>query len=137
MKIVDFLLFLWQLPQNVIGWIIYHFYKMQNRASVKVINGIIVYDLVKFNGAVSLGDYILIDVAAYVDADRVVAHESGHQKQSKMLGWLYLLLVGIPSITRNIYARIVHKNAAWYYGYYPENWADKLGKVDRNFSKNT
>lgn len=88
-----------------------------------------------FNSAVSLGDYIIFQADCI--ATDSVKHEKGHQKQSRMYGWFYLLIVGLPSIARNIWDRIVHKNwttaqsAAWYYDGFPENQADRLGGVAR------
>jgi len=59
------------------------------------------------------------------------AHELGHTKQSRLLGWLYLPVIGLPSISRAAYA-LAHREVTgrqWtrYYEGYPENWADRLG----------
>jgi len=63
------------------------------------------------------------------------AHELGHTKQSRLLGWLYLPLVGLPSISRAAYALAYRETTGdqWtgYYDGYPENWADRLGGVIR------
>jgi hypothetical protein len=64
-------------------------------------------------------------------SDRILWHEMGHSKQSRILGPLYLLAVGLPSVTVNLVARIFKKNAAWYYSQYPEKWADELGGIER------
>lgn len=83
--------------------------------------------------AVSLGNYIYLDVKyAGISETRqlfTVNHEHGHQIQSLYLGPLYLLVVGLPSLCLNIYSRMKHKNNKWYYSKFPENWANKLGKV--------
>lgn len=127
------LLFLWQLPQNILGFIIYHFYK--GNITTRMIDGIKIYESSKLNKAFSLGNYILIGsnyfLSEHIIIGELVAHEYGHQKQSKMLGWLYLIIVGIPSSLLHIYAAYTKKDDAWYYGQYPESWADKLGKVER------
>jgi hypothetical protein len=127
-KISDVFLWIWQLPQNVVGLIV-----------VKILNAERCpegyYSSAKIDASVSLGDYIIFAfdwnyLMQYLK-ENTIKHELGHQKQSRMLGWLYLPLVGLPSILRNIYNRIFHKGSAWYYGGYPENWADKLGGVRR------
>ena len=64
------------------------------------------------------------------------AHELGHTKQSRLLGPLYLPVVGLPSISRAAYA-LLHRELtgrSWtrYYDGYPENWADRLGGVRRD-----
>jgi hypothetical protein len=77
---------------------------------------------------VSLGNYIFLDEASRVwDRD----HEYGHSRQSKMLGPLYLLIVGLPSVIMNLISRASPKFAAGYYTRFPENWADRLGGVYR------
>jgi hypothetical protein len=64
------------------------------------------------------------------------AHELGHTRQSRMLGWLYLPVVGLPSISRAAYALVYREltGRQWtrYYDGYPENWADRLGGVRRH-----
>jgi hypothetical protein len=84
---------------------------------------------------VSLGSYIIVSKQA---SSTVIFHEYGHYRQSKLLGPLYLLLVGIPScLFNNVWDRLAHKKwsterrVAWYYSRYPESWADKLGGVKR------
>ena len=49
---------------------------------------------------ISLGNYIIIDLDADYE-DWAIGHEQGHQKQSQMVGWLYLVLFGLPSICGN------------------------------------
>jgi len=62
-------------------------------------------------------------------------HEVGHTKQSRLLGWFYLPVVGLPSISRAAYALLFREvtGRQWtrYYEGYPENWADRLGGVIR------
>lgn len=126
---------IWQLPQNLIALIVLALNKGGERRCM----GGIDYYLVKkgiFNCGVSLGNYILVPTSDEI----TIKHEHGHQIQSLYLGPFYLILIGIPSILRNVWDRIFHKNwdsnrrTKWYYSYYPENWADKLGKVKRSFS---
>lgn len=130
------LLYLWQLPQNLIGLILTKLLKSEYRfeygISYYAINGF-------FNSAISLGNYILIDNVYLLAREKVLKnvlkHEKGHSIQSKYLGWFYLFVIGIPSVVRNIYDRILHNKwllsdrMNWYYSDFPENWADKLGGV--------
>ena len=64
------------------------------------------------------------------------AHELGHTKQSRMLGWLYLPVIGLPSVSRAVYALLYREltGRQWtrYYDGYPEKWADRLGGVVRD-----
>lgn len=123
-----FLFWIWQLPQNIAGFIISRF-AIKSRSKN-------IYFLRLFRAGVSLGDYIILDPIHLGDFE-VYQHERGHQAQSRILGPFYLLIVGLPSIIRNIYLRTKGKNWSyskkknWYYGAFPENWADKLGGVER------
>ena len=79
------------------------------------------------NEGLSLGLFIF----AWPDDERVVVHEYGHCIQSALLGPLYLPIIGIPSaIWANTpaleQARIHHHKS--YYRFYPEKWANRLGK---------
>lgn len=132
------LLWIWQLPQNLFGFV------LSRRYTYKSIRYVgkdwrNVYFKPFFRSGISLGNYIILDTwyMGKTCSKETVAHEYGHCRQSLMLGWLYLILVGIPSITRNICDRIFHKKWSaerreqWYYNGYPEKWADKLGDVHR------
>ena len=59
---------------------------------------------------------------------KTIMHEYGHCRQSQMLGWLYLIVVGLPSILHAGFCRC--KNHS-YYDMWFERWADKLGGVNR------
>lgn len=127
----NFLLYLWQLPQNLLGLCVIKFTKAIKKSHK---TGIVYWCTNKYRFGVSLGNYIIIGGYA---SDNTVKHEHGHQYQSLYLGWLYLLIVGLPSIVRNIWDRIAHrkwsyiKRNNWYYKGFPENWADKIGVVKR------
>lgn len=127
---------IWQLPQHIIAYII----MLVNCKSVKpMINkdGILYY-LVDhlFDCGVSLGNYIFLDSDGNYNYI-MVRHERGHQIQSLILGPLYLIIIGLPSIIGNIINRIKYKYFKKYYNpdsYYKqpwEAWADKLGRVVR------
>ena len=79
----NILLYLWQLPQNLLGLVVIAFTR---------------------------------------------AKKKGHQKQSLYLGWLYLLVIGLPSATGNLLNRVIDFD---YYKQPWESWADRLGCVVR------
>lgn len=132
-------LYLWQLPQNIAGLILT---SGSGEKEVFVCNdGEEVNVCYKncFGAGVSLGNYIVLDPAykGYLFLDKTVNHEHGHQKQSRILGLFYLLLIGLPSALGNIYDRKAHRSWSaldrekWYYNQLWEKWADKLGGVER------
>lgn len=127
------LLWIWQAPQNIAGLLLIAVF----RAEKKEAAGIVYYDA-KMKSGVSLGNYILLDRRYYPD-DNTVKHEHGHQIQSRWLGPVYLLTVGIVSASRNIWDRIAHKNWTyaerhqWYYSAWPEDQANRLGGVSEGW----
>lgn len=122
---------IWELPQNILGFLVVKLTKAKK--STEFVDVYVCKKL--FNSGVSLGRYIIFQEDCVTIRD--VKHEKGHQAQSKMYGWFYLLIVGLPSVVRNIWDRVAHKNwtntqrVMWYYGSFPEKQADKLGGVVR------
>ena len=138
MKII---LYLWQLPQHFLALIIWAILRIavrtrrvENRSCLNLSTILIWVNISSWG--LSLGKYIFIDNRF---SETTVKHEMGHSIQSRRFGPLYLLIVGFPSITRNIWQRLFHKNwtrqdrVKWYYSSWPENHADKLGGVKRRF----
>lgn len=115
---------IWQFPQFLLGLILIRIYKAQLLMRYKECN---VYISEKISGAISLSRIIITD--KYVD-DHRLAHEYGHYKQSLLLGWLYLLVIGIPSYMWSLYC-IKQKKKPDYYSFWTEKWADHLGGVRR------
>ena len=147
MKIKDVLLYIHQLPQNLIGFFLTRKPKETINFTCNDGTKLKVYftDNV-FGCGISLGNYIVLDYDnnyeyikdKWIEGENTVNHEHGHQKQSLYLGWFYLIVVGITSaIFNNLWDRMFHKNWSfwdrekWYYSRFPENWADKLGEVNR------
>lgn len=122
----DVILFIWQLPQNLVGLILRLFYPGSEK---KEVAGVPVLYNKNFPGGISLGCTVIV----CKDDDMYVLHEHGHQIQSMYLGPLYLLVIGLPSlIWASIYGTsICPSTHNGYYKFYTERWADKLGGVVR------
>jgi len=129
------LLFIWELPQNIFGLLVYAIMKSRK----KIINAEIETHHLFIetpNTGVSLGWFIFWTPAGnrfpYLINDCRM-HEYGHSKQSVILGPVYLIAVGIPSLSRVFYRKWFRKKyrTPWknYFNGYPENWADRLGGV--------
>lgn len=133
---------LWQLPQHLVA---YGFFLVNCKSVTKrVIRdpddnfNYITYYLVKhvYNCGISLGHYIFLDSDVTHDT-KTIKHEYGHTRQSLMLGPLYLIFIGLPSVIGNVVDRIKYKHFRKNYdfnSYYKqpwEAWADKLGNVTR------
>lgn len=116
---LNILLYIWQLPQNLLGILLLAIYAGDNGQYKDAI----VRRSVKMQGGISLGKYIIVSEDA---TKKSIMHEYGHCRQSIMLGWLFLLIVGLPSI---LHAVLCNCKDHSYSSVYPENWANKLGGV--------
>lgn len=120
---LEILLYFHQLPQHLLGMLLVRLF----RATPVTRYGVAYYETT-LNIGVSLGRYVIL----HRHADRnSVLHEHGHQIQSVRQGWLYLLVVGLPSLIGNRIAYYAHKDDAWYYAQPWEKRADQLGGVRR------
>lgn len=124
----NLILFIWQLPQHLLA-ILYIGYLVMMCKDLGVdsrYKQAIVIPCV-MRGAVTLGCYIFVGLNS--EYRKTVKHELGHTIQSKMLGPLYLIVIGIPSITycglRRIFPSLRKKN---YYDFYTEKWANNLSE---------
>lgn len=134
MKIKNIVEYIWQLPQNLCGIIWRGVKKNDIIARVGSTDasevGAQIY-LMKSGGGLSLGKYIFIS-QTYKDQSLTIKHECGHVRQSKILGPLYLLVIGIPSILHaylNSYLGCCWKEGKYnYYHFYTEHIL--MGKYD-------
>ena len=125
-QLTNYLLYIWQLPQNLLGLLLLAFYKGNDKDDKGLV---IVRRSLKMQGGISLGRYIIVNQFA---RDKTIYHEIGHCKQSMMLGPLYLFVIGIPSLVwAGLYGWIVKPSVNGYYRFFTEKWADKLGNVKR------
>lgn len=143
--IKEIVLYIWQLPQNLLGLILILFYRPETHIILH--NGNKVYFSRNMAGGISLGKYSIINsyyaglksesktmkpIEELVQLD-VVKHEGiGHGTQSRILGWFYLLVIGLPSIIwAGLYGSIIPYTKNGYYKWYTESWADKLAGIVR------
>ena len=67
----------------------------------------------------------------YIGKAETTKHEYGHYQQSLRLGWLWIFVIGIPSlIWAGCFQKYRRKNKISYYSFYTEKWANKLGGVE-------
>lgn len=124
----NLILFIWQLPQHLLA-ILYIGYLVMMCKDLGVdsrYKQAIVIPCV-MRGAVTLGCYVFVGLNS--EYRKTVKHELGHTIQSKILGPLYLIVIGIPSITycglRRIFPSLRKKN---YYNFFSEKSADYLSE---------
>ena len=86
----DVILFIWQLPQNLVGLILRLFYPGSEK---KEVAGVPVLYNKNFPGGISLGCTVIV----CKDDDMYVLHGYVHRIQSILLGLFYLLVIGLLS----------------------------------------
>ena len=83
-------------------------------------------------GGMSLGLFIFTPQEKSERADQVRVHEYGHCFQSLLLGPLYLILVGLPSVIwANLpyFRKLRQEKGVRYVALYCESWASKWGEL--------
>ena len=124
----NLILFIWQLPQHIVA-IIYFGYLVMMCKDLGVDSRYKQATVIPciMRGAVTLGNYVFVGLNS--EYKETVKHELGHTIQSKILGPLYLIVIGIPSITycglRRLFPSLRKKN---YYNFYTEKWANNLSE---------
>lgn len=123
--LLQILLYLWQLPQNILGLILRLFWRQDNTVLYK---DKVVRICRSFPGGISLGDTVIVNRFPFnKETWNTVKHEWGHTKQSLYLGPLYLIVIGIPSLVwACTHKWITKKSYSWFY---TESWANKLGGI--------
>ena len=126
----EVIIYLWQLPQNLLGFLLLYVYEVLEKVDwFYEENGVLFVYVKGFSGGISMGRYVVLqDEWQHYLVDRHVKHEYGHCRQSRILGPLYLLVIGLPSL---IHAAFFKEATPEYYKFYTERWADKLGGVKR------
>ena len=127
----------WGFPQTLLGLVL--FLRNINRRHY-FYHGAIVTEI-PGRGSVSLGLFVFTGTVLPVDKrkkngilgdemeKRVLVHEYGHTIQSLILGPLYLLVIGIPSVVWCAFTFYLVREPKWsYYRFYTESWANYLGE---------
>lgn len=123
--IKDSLMWLWQFPQNLLAICIEGILCEAAYREGIVRGNTMIYNYVL--PTMSLGSYIFVNT---MSTDTAVKHSQGHSKQSRILGPLYLVVIGIPSLLHLIvYSICGMMGFSWnYYKFYTELWANKLAE---------
>ena len=125
MNIVSILLLIWELPQLLLARLVT---KKEDRL-VHTVDGVQIYKTKRIDG-LSLGDRIFINPECY-EGTWLVKHEFGHVIQSRILGWLYIPVIVIPSYLWYLANTLNKRQPQWlatynYYQFYTEFWANWL-----------
>lgn len=129
----EIILWVWQLPQNLLGLLLLLYYSHEKE--YHRLNGRRFYFTEEMKSGISLGNYIIM---SREDKEDGMRHEYGHSIQSRVLGPLYLVVIGIPSGLYNLIDQLIVEKAiglersiSLYYNMPWEKLADRLGGVNR------
>ena len=101
--------FTWELPQTLVGWLYSLVRTLVGQVDrVDVLGGITFVSKSRCNDGmgVSLGTFVDLWTGPWMHGDRedfilgnqLCMHEFGHTADSQCFGWLYLLVIGLPSL---------------------------------------
>jgi hypothetical protein len=138
-NMLKILQYFWQWPQTLLALIVIKITKAKKLEKKHRDRAIYLISPKCYISGASFGEFIIVKDA---NSKILLDHEYGHSVQSRILGPLYLLAVGLPSaVFNNLWDRQFHRKwnnmdrLSWYYSRYPEKWADKLGGVKRGYVK--
>lgn len=109
---------IWQIPQILVGLVMLPF--LGKKRLIRKENYCWIYECEKMSGGISLGCFIFLSKYS-AKKETTIMHELGHVKQSHMLGWLYLIVIGLPSI---LWAWLGDEDKC-YYSFYTEKSANQ------------
>ena len=115
------LLFIWQLPQNIVGFIFWLVFSIDgNKKIIGETKWSRAWAAHKMSGGISLGSFVFVS-PKLSNMPEGVAHElMGHTVDSRILGPFYLLIIGLPSV---LHAAV--KFTKCYYDFFTERLANK------------
>ena len=131
--------FTWGLPVNLISGMIFLVLEAKGCDHSRFFHAFITYiPCASLRGGMSLGIFIFVAVKRGEPIEKCwnrdsSIHEYGHTYQALLLGPLYWLVIGLPSIIwRYFFDAYRKKNDVSYYKLYCESWANRWG---RKFTK--
>lgn len=130
----------WGAPQSLVGAVMFLFHKRSEHLNFHGAAA----TLWERRSSVSLGAFVFASKEPYVNeringeysrkelTERLLVHEYGHTIQSLILGPLYLVVIGLPSLLwagLPICAKKRRDKGISYYSLYTEKWANSLGET--------
>ena len=114
------LLFLWQLPQNIVALVMMPFLGKLRLISYR--RFCFAFEGSKMMGGISLGSFAFLSPRSARSPESVAHEQLGHTEDSKIYGPLYLLVIGLTSVLH----AWLHKHCPCYYRFYTERRANEF-----------
>lgn len=128
--VINILLFPWLITQWIPGLIflaIFHNAEIYTNKEAKITVIKVNKGHLFGNACFSSGPIIFVTPEC---SENTIKHETGHSVQSLMFGWLFHIIVSLPSVCLFWYKRLTNKDQKFYHSHWPESHADKCGHVD-------
>jgi hypothetical protein len=109
--------FIWQLPQNIVALLMIPFIGKLKLVEYK--KYCYAFEAKYMQGAISLGNFIFLSRYSS-KVETTIAHEYGHVDDSKLFGWFYIFIIGLPSILNACF-----NFTECYYDFWTEKRANK------------
>lgn len=133
---------IWEAPQKALAHVVKWISKAEKLDDAEMNRDTVHFYFWNYGGGMSLSNHIFLPkkhfnltVPEIMDSKwhrDYMAHEYGHTQQSRKLGPLYLLIIGLPSlIWAGCFEGWRKKHNKPYEWFYTEAWADRLGGVKR------
>jgi len=117
----------WGAAQNTLGGIVYLALSASNPTGEFYGAKVVEVPTSGFGG-LTLGKYIMVGKGS-LNSTNLLTHEYGHTVQSLYLGPLYLVVIGLPSLTWAQFGGDYRRaNGVGYYSFYTESWANDLAR---------
>ena len=119
--------FTWGLILNIVGISLY--VSLYGQKRFKYQNALVTYW--NLRGSMAIGMFIFLEKDLGEEEERLLYHEYGHTYQSAWLGPMYLPVIAMPSLFWANSKRCIRyrsRKQRSYYSFYPEKWADFIGK---------
>ena len=117
----------WGIIQNILGFIIWLYVLLTGPKEKRHFFYGALVTRWNLSSSMSMGMFLFLGT----DSERVIVHEYGHSIQSLILGPFYLPVIGLPSLIWANSPRYITRRKKGRYRYtsfYPEKWANHLGR---------
>ncbi len=99
------LLFIWQLPQNIVGAAMWLYFKLMGDVEkIEATKWSVAYESAYMSGGISLGSFCFLSQNLATEKESVAHELKGHTVDSRIMGPFYLFIIGLPSLLNAMFS---------------------------------